>query len=68
MHKSRKFLIMSLGAIVVCGSFIVPSSNGQGQDDLVPLCYRGKTIQVPFYLKPRYLTKGALNGPCPTSP
>ena len=58
---------MSLGAIVVGGSFIVPSSKG-ANDDLVPLCYRGKTIQVPIYLKPRYITKGAMNGPCPVSP
>ena len=59
---------MALGAIVVGGSFTVPFTYGQADDDLVPLCYRGKTIQVPFYLKPRYITNGAMNGPCPVSP
>ena len=67
MHLSRKFLFMALGAIVVAGSLIVPSSQG-ADDDLVFLCYRGQTIQVPFYLKPRYTAKGAANGPCFVSP
>ena len=58
---------MSLAAIVIGGSLIVPS-EGQGDDDLIFLCYRGKTIQVPFYLKPRYTAKGAANGPCFVSP
>ena len=58
---------MALGAIVVGGAFTIPSSKG-ANDDLVPLCYRGVTIQVPIYLKPRYITKGATNGPCPVSP
>jgi len=37
--------------------------------DLVYLCFRGRTIQVPKYLTPRYLAAGAQIGPCPeTSP
>lgn len=67
MRQSKAFLIMSLAVIIGCGSLIVSSVAVSG-DDLVYLCYRNKTIQVPFYLKPRYTSKGALNGPCPTSP
>lgn len=58
---------MSLAVIVGCGSLIVSSMAVSG-DDLVFLCYRNVTIKVPFYLVPRYIGRGALNGPCPTSP
>ena len=67
MHKSKRYLVLSLAILIGCGSFIVPSVAQSG-DTLVYLCYRGVTIQVPFYLKQRYINRGALNNPCPTSP
>ncbi len=39
-----------------------------GGDDLVTLCFRNRTIQVPFYLINRYLAvPGTTTGPCITS-
>ena len=39
----------------------------QAGDQLVTLCFRNRTIQVPFYLVNRYTANGATIGPCPTS-
>ena len=39
----------------------------QAGDQLVTLCFRNRTIQVPFYLVSRYTANGATIGPCPTS-
>ena len=66
MHKSRQLLIMSLAVIVGCGYFIVPSV-AVGPDDLIKMCYRGNTIQLPAYLRTRYIAKGAMDDACPTS-
>ena len=65
MRKPRQLFILSLAVIVGCGSFIA-SSVAQG-DTLMTLCYRGTSIQVPFYLAQRYLNRGATNGPCAAS-
>ena len=37
-------------------------------DDFVTMCYKTRTIQVPFYLRLRYLGAGAMDGPCAVSP
>ena len=37
-------------------------------DQLVTMCFRGRTIQVPFYLAQRYAANGATYGPCPNRP
>ncbi len=65
MYKSRLFLILALAVVTVAGS-IVPAVAVAG-DNLVPLCYLGRTIKVPFYLVVRYTSHGAANGPCGAS-
>ena len=66
MHQSKKLLITLLAIIVGCGSMIVPSV-AVSADDLYFMCYRGQTIQIPFYLRTRYLAKGAVDNACPAS-
>ena len=66
MHKSRNLLLMSLAVLVGCGSFIMPSM-AQSPDTLIQMCYRGNTIQIPAYLRTRYLAKGAMDDACQTS-
>ena len=37
-------------------------------DDFVPMCYKNRNIQIPFYLRARYMVAGATDGTCPVSP
>ena len=58
---------MTLAGVVGLGGAAV-TALAQG-DDLVTLCFRNRTIQVPTYLINRYLAvPGTLTGPCPVSP
>ena len=66
MFKSKKILILALAVVAGAGPFL-PSVFAAG-DTLVTICYRGRTIQVPFYLLIRYTSAGAQPNPCPTSP
>ena len=66
MFKSKKILILALAVVAGAGPFL-PSVFAAG-DTLVTICYRGRTIQVPFYLMTRYTNNGATPGTCPTSP
>lgn len=36
--------------------------------NLITICYRTRTIEVPDYLYPRYITAGATDGACPVTP
>ena len=36
-------------------------------DDFVTMCYKNRTIQVPFYLRLRYFGAGATDGACAVS-
>ncbi len=66
MKNSKRTLLLLLA--VICGtSALLPAIAAAG-DDLVTLCFRTRTVQVPFYLRPRYITAGAMDGACPTSP
>ena len=65
MYKSKRLLILALAAITGAGSLVTALAQG---DTPVTMCFRGRTIQVPFYLVPRYLANGAMNNACPTSP
>ena len=59
---------MALAVILGGGSLLVPSASiAASGDDLVFMCYRGVTIQVPFYLRNRYFARGAMDDACPTS-
>jgi hypothetical protein len=71
MRKSRRFLMLSLAVILGAGAFgldsiLTPPALAQ-TDTLVTMCFRNRTIQVPFYLRPRYIAGGAMDGPCPAS-
>ena len=71
MRKLNKFTTLTLAIIAGASSFFVANSLRAAADpsDLVTLCFRGKTILVPIYLKDRYLAvAGTLNGPCAPSP
>jgi hypothetical protein len=63
---TRKPSRMALLGLVVCAGLASVSSAvtpGNGEQ-LVTLCYRNRTIQVPVYLVSRYVTYGATVGPC----
>ena len=63
MLQSKRLLALSL-AVVLGGGFFGVQSFGVSQT-LVTMCYRDRTIQVPFYLRATYITQGAMDGPCP---
>ena len=59
--------MMTLAGVVGLGG-VAATALAQG-DDLVTLCFRNRTIQVPFYLINRYLAvAGTTTGPCIVSP
>lgn len=59
--------MMTLAGVVGLGG-VAATALAQG-DDLVTLCFRNRTIQVPFYLINRYLlVPGTTTGPCIVSP
>jgi hypothetical protein len=70
MHKAKRFLLVALAVLSGAAAFTAYDLNAAvniSGDDLVTLCFRGRTIGVPFYLRNRYVANGALDGPCPTS-
>ena len=67
MKTTKRFMMMALAGVVGLGGAAV-TALAQG-DDLVTLCFRNRTIQVPFYLIGRYLAvPGTTTGPCITTP
>ena len=71
MRKVKNPVTLMLAMIVGASTFLLANSLLAAVDplDLVSICFRGRTIQVPTYLKDRYLAvPGSLNGPCPSSP
>lgn len=65
--KRSKVLLM-LGAAVIGAMGASVSSAVAGPDDLVLICYRTRTIQVPSYIVSRFIFKGATAGACVTTP
>lgn len=65
MYQSKRLLILALAVVAGAGAFL-PSVLAAG-DALVPVCFRGRNVQVPFYLMIRYTNAGATPGTCPTS-
>lgn len=66
MFQSKRLLALSLAVILGGGFYGVQSYSVS--TTLVTMCYRGRTIQVPFYLRATYITNGATDGACPTTP
>ena len=64
--KISKHLLMLAVAIIGGLGAAVTSAVAAG-DDLVILCYRDRTVQVPSYLVARYIFKGATSGACPVT-
>lgn len=62
MKSSKHFLVLAIAVVVGLGA-VLTSAMAAG-DDLQFLCYRNRTIQVPSYLVPRYVFKGATAGAC----
>lgn len=56
--KSSKSLLLLIAVVAGLGAAI-GSVFAASPDDLVPLCYRNRVIQVPSYLVSRYIFKGA---------
>ena len=63
MNKSIRLLLLSLAAAAGIGAF-QSTSYAVGSTQLITICFRGNTIQVPFYLRFRYFTSGGYAGPC----
>ena len=65
-------MMQKIGQIgfVIVAALALACSAGQAfaqGDSYVTLCYRTRTIQVPFYLRARYVLNGAMVGPCAAS-
>lgn len=65
MFNFKRVLILALAMATGMAAFTIPAL-AQG-DDIVFLCFRGRTIGVPFYLMNRYIVNGATPGPCSPS-
>lgn len=57
-----------LALAFVAGATPLLTALAVSGDDFVTMCYKTRTIQVPFYLRLRYIGAGAMDGPCPVSP
>jgi ABC-type sugar transport system substrate-binding protein len=66
MIKSIRLVLFALAAAAGIGAF-QSTTYAVGSTELVTICFRGNTIQVPFYLRFRYFSAGAYNGPCVVS-
>ena len=67
MKTSKKATLMALAVIVGLGG-AAATALAQG-DALVTLCFRNRTVQIPFYLVPRYLAvPGTTSGKCIVTP
>ena len=66
MIKSRKFILLAL-AIAAGAAPLLTTALAQG-DTFVTMCYKTRTVQIPFYLRARYMGAGAIDGPCSVSP
>lgn len=66
MKKCIRLILLALAVVAGVGAF-QSTSQAVGSTDLVTICFRGNSIQVPFYLRSRYIAAGAYNGPCVSS-
>jgi hypothetical protein len=71
MKKSKRpvslLLTIVAGASSIC--LLAPVQAVADPTDLVTICFRNRTVQVPLYLLPRYqAVAGTTLGECLTSP
>ena len=66
MIKSTRLLLLLVALVTGLGAFNMTSHAVSGTE-LITLCFRGKTIQAPYYLRFKYYGLGAFDGPCPIS-
>jgi ABC-type sugar transport system substrate-binding protein len=63
MKTSKRLTLIALAVLSGLGAAGV-NALAQG-DQLVTICFRNRTVQVPNYLLPRYLAvAGTTEGPC----
>jgi len=63
MKTSKRITLIALAILSGLGAASM-TALAQG-DELVTLCFRNRTVQVPAYLVPRYLAVvGTTQGPC----
>jgi hypothetical protein len=68
MKTTLRIALMSLAVAVGFGTAAMTAIAASG-DDLVTICFRGRTVGVPTYLLPRYLAvTGTTIGPCVVTP
>jgi hypothetical protein len=66
MNKSIRFALLALAVAAGLSAFQT-TTHAVGSTQLITICFRGNTVQVPFYLRFRYFTAGGYAGPCLTS-
>jgi hypothetical protein len=66
MKQTIRLTLLALTAAAGIGVFQT-TSYAVGSTQLITICFRGNTIQVPFYLRLRYFTSGGYSGPCVVS-
>jgi ABC-type sugar transport system substrate-binding protein len=66
MKKTIRLALLALATAAGIGAF-QSTSHAVGSTQLITICFRGNTVQVPFYLRFRYFTAGGYAGPCVTS-
>lgn len=72
MNKSKRpfSLLLAIVAGASAFSILAPLRAAADPTDLVTICFRNRTIQVPQYLVTRYQAAGAthIGQPCPITP
>jgi ABC-type sugar transport system substrate-binding protein len=66
MKQSIRLILLALAAAAGVSAF-QSTGHAVGSTQLITICFRGNTVQVPFYLRFRYFTAGGYAGPCLTS-
>jgi hypothetical protein len=66
MNTTIRLVLLSVAAAAGIGAF-QSTTYAVGSTELITICFRGNTVQIPFYLRFRYFTAGGYAGPCLTS-
>jgi hypothetical protein len=66
MKTTIRLILLSVAVAAGIGTF-QSTTYAVGSTELITICFRGNTVQVPFYLRFRYFSAGGYAGPCLTS-